>query len=611
MPIELFDLAKLIGGIILFIIPGYLWSFMFFKDLTRLERIVFGFTLSISYLIICMFVLDLILNIPITFTKTWLLFLIYSLSIIIIYIISLIKIGTPKDTFKKIKLLIHQKKLFNNPKTLKYLLLIGILFFAAYMGLLPHLKDNYFLPFHVDEWIHWSYGKSFISTGATTFTNPYIGRGMVHSLEPGFNYVTAVLSWLSGVGFNTMFVFMPALIGILASITAFNIGNRNNRPFGLEAALCITVIPTTCRMMGPGFFVPVALGLFYLLFLLWYLQTKKNIYLSVLVPAGLWVIFIIHPPSALAGIVITFLYAFMMLFDKEYTQSILHIIYSLVPIGGAFALSARYGAPIRQVIDAFFGGKYFLDYDLPQIWVSFEQMGIIIWAFAIIGIYFAFTNGKSIIRTIGLSAVSFLIIIGLYDKLGYGLPIMYERSYMFLFLMICLLAAFGVAELRHCIKDHMPRSYGIALGDRKIESILPKSVNILPFIVFILLVATIIPAHINIPYYHMITEDDYNAFSWIEENIASYRNSTNTYKKAAVDPFKASVFSAITRLYIVSSTMHPIPGYEHHQKVTSFLSGCCKDTSFLESFAVSVVYTTGCCSNQNLTMIYPNVYILQ
>ena len=139
-------------------------------------------------------------------------------------------------------------------------------------------------------------------------------------------------------------------------------------------------------------------------------------------------------------------------------------------------------------------------------------MGLVIWAFVIIGIYFAFTNGKSIIRTIGLSVVSFFVI-GLYDKLEYGLPSMYERFFMLLFLMISLLAAFGVAELRHSLKEHLPSSYGIALGYRKIESILPKTANLLPLVVFFLLAVTIITAHIAIPYYHMIDENDYNAFS--------------------------------------------------------------------------------------------------
>jgi hypothetical protein len=93
---------------------------------------------------------------------------------------------------------------------------------------------------------------------------------------------------------------------------------------------------------------------------------------------------------------------------------------------------------------------------------------------------------------------------------------------------------------------------------------------------------TTVPAHTDIPYYQMINETDFETFQWINENIDNYRNSTHPYNRAAVDPFKASPFSAITRLYIVSSTMHPIPGYKYHQEVSAFLNNGCTDTSFLE-----------------------------
>jgi len=191
------------------------------------------------------------------------------------------------------------------------------------------------------------------------------------------------------------------------------------------------------------------------------------------------------------------------------------------------------------------------------------------------------------------------------------MPIMYERSFMFLFLMIGLLAGWGLAEIRRSSielsLDYLP----LKNGKVKVNAAIKKISSLIPFIVVFLLLVTTIPAHKEIPYYRLINEADYEAFTWIEENIDEYRTSEYLYDRAAVDPFKASAFSAITRLYIVSSIMHPIPGYRHRREVYSFLSGCCEDDGFLEKFDVSVVYTRGCCTNENLTMIYPNVYILQ
>ena len=70
MPVEFVELAKLIGGIILLIVPGYLWSFFLFKDLRSVERIVFGFVLSLGVFCCGMFVVDVLLGLPLTAFKS-------------------------------------------------------------------------------------------------------------------------------------------------------------------------------------------------------------------------------------------------------------------------------------------------------------------------------------------------------------------------------------------------------------------------------------------------------------------------------------------------------------------------------------------------------------
>ena len=161
MPVDIIDLSRLIGAIVLLLIPGYLWSFLFLKqkDITRLERVVFGFVLSISMFVLAFFTFDLILNIPITQNKTILLYTVYTAVILILFAISIIKKGMPNQTkqfFASIKTLIKQpKQTLTTNKTVQIIILLaGVLIFAAYIGFLPHLKDSYFLPFHVDEWIH-------------------------------------------------------------------------------------------------------------------------------------------------------------------------------------------------------------------------------------------------------------------------------------------------------------------------------------------------------------------------------------------------------------------------------------------------------------------------
>jgi len=589
VPVELFELLKLVIGVFIITIPGYLWSFLLFKEFKPLERLVFGFLLGLGVISCGTFVIDVLFGLPVTGTKVFILLLVYTIPSVVLYVFSIYKSGLPKLNLEYFK-------------TPKFMLLLIILVFAVFMMFLPHWSDNYYLPFHVDEWIHWEYSRAVMETGSSAFTNPYTGSGVIRSLELGFHFITASLKWITGTTFNAIVVFMPSIIAIFTSIVAFNIGERSERKFGLEAALLVTFIPTTCRMMGPSFYVAVTMGLLFIVFIIWLGQLRK-ILAALLIPFFIWCVFLIHPPTALAGIIIAFLYALLLVLEKEYKLSVLTFGLSLIPIILVFLLATRWDYELQQVIDAFFGGKtFFSEYALPKIWPSFEHLGIITWILCIIGAYYAFSRGKVIQRTITLSAIAFIALIGLYDRLGYGLPIMYERSFMYLFLMVALLAGYGLSEIRRLVKDNsgqiVPKRY----------KLVSKHIGIIvPAFVCIILVTTAVPAHLEIPYYQMVDEEDYETFTWVRDNIDGYRDENHLYDKAAVDPFYASPFSAVTGLYIVSSSMHPIWGYSLHTETEIFLNNKCVDTSFMETHKISVIY--GSCSNDDLIMIYPGVYL--
>jgi hypothetical protein len=612
LPVDILDFIRLLIGIIILIIPGYLWSIILFKKISILERIIFGFVLTISLFVLAFFCFDFIIKIPATQTKTIIIYVIY----ISIPSTLFLKTDFRKNMFLQIKkiyftskkIIFHPRNAITQDKNLQILIILAcILVFSAFMGFLPHLKEGYYLPIHVDEWIHWSYSKSFMESGYTVFTNPYEGSGTIKTLEPGFNYLIASVSWLSGVGFNTLFVFMPTIITVFASIIAFDIGNNGKNRFGLEAAFCVALIPTTCRMLGPSFFVPLATGLLLLLFLLWFLGIKKPLVYIFFIPLVIWIIFIIHPPTGLAGMIITFIYAINDLFEKKYKTGLLTFLILIFPITGGILLSSRWAESFQQIIEAFFKGEFFLDLNLPKIWVSFEQMGIIIWILAVLGMYSAFSKTKNIIRNISISAIAFIIIIGLYDKLGYGIPILYERSFMYLFLMIGLLSGWGLAELRRFMSN-------LSKNERFIKRIkTDKKIVFLckfftPFLVVIIVITTV-SVHTNIEYYNLIDEKDYETFQWVRENIGQYIEANKTSEnKVVLDPIKAASFSAVTRLPIVCSAMNPLQRYGYYDEVEAFLADGCKNSSFFEKFEATIVYNQTC-DNKNLTLVYPSVYV--
>jgi hypothetical protein len=508
-----------------------------------------------------------------------------------------------KKGIKKTLLPLIKNKIISILKNRKAWILAGIILFAGIMMLLPHIHDGYFLPFHVDEWEHWVNTRAVMSTGSTSFVHPYLGSGDIRHPEIGFHLITASILWASGSNINTVFVFMPFFIGLFLSLTAFCIGERCETKFGLYAAFTVAFIPTTCRMMGPSFYVPVGLGLLFVAFSLW-LASREKIIGSIILGITVASIFVMHPPTAFAELVIIFSYSIILLLKKKIRLSLMTMSVICIPMLLVAFLAARWSYLIDMVVEAFFEGKQFIDLELPPIWVEFEHLSFLIWGLAAVGIYLSFNKGKTIVKTISLSIFGFLIIIGLYSKFGYGLPLLYERSFLFLFLMITLLSGYAIVVLSRLLADFISKKDFIKKP--RIKKIVPK---IIPYIFLFLIFCLAFPVHFNIPYYQMISEKEYDTFVWIDNNIESYNNQTITYSRAAVDPFKASPFCAVSNLYIVSSSMSPIYGYAHHEKVSSFLSNCCQNEGFLTEFGVSVVYTTSCCNNSNFTMIHPNVYI--
>lgn len=590
MPVEAVELVKLIFGLIVLSIPGYLCSYLFSHQLTQLERACFGCLSGLVFFTITTFTLSFLA--PLSATIVWLLYAAYLLPIFIVFVY---KLAAHRAHLPKLPL--HSLR---NKTTL---FLLVILCFSFLMTLLPHLSNQYYLPFHVDEWIHYSYTNALLDQGTTSFTNPYTGSGIITTPQIGFHLLTASLHWLSGANLQTLFVFLPSFLGILLSLTAFIIGQRSPRPFGLEAAFLAALIPTTVRYLGPSFYVPSTLGLLLVVFLLWLIQ-HKTIRSIILYPLLIFAIFLIHPVMALAGIGILFLHSLLQIIEKQYKHALLTIGLTILPMLLVVLFTSRWNTIIDLFLTSAQGQQYPFDYNLPGILVSFTDLGLLTWGLLIIGVYLALLKGTSLLKTLSISTIAFLIVIGLYDKLGYGFPSIYERLFLALFLLVTLLAGFGLAEIRRYLTDLTQKERFPALNKkiRHLDLLIPTSLGLL-----ILLIA--LPAHLSTPYYQMITEDDYQTFTWIHDNIQDYRDANHTYQNAAVDPFKASPFSAVTGLYILSSSMNPVYRYDLVPQMETFLQDKCRNTTFLDKYKLSVIY--GDADNENLTKIYDRVYLYQ
>jgi len=111
-----------------------------------------------------------------------------------------------------------------------------------------------------------------------------------------------------------------------------------------------------------------------------------------------------------------------------------------------------------------------------------------------------------------------------------------------------------------------------------------------------------IPARLNITYYYMIDEQDYQAFVWIRENV------DDRYDRAILDPWKATPFTAITERYVYTR-LHSYPN-PSDEEVDKFIKAGCLDTAFLRETGASIVYTREECHNPDLIIVRENVYLL-
>jgi len=199
------------------------------------------------------------------------------------------------------------------------------------MTFYPHIKNGYYLPFHGDEWVHWAFTRAFMENGTIKFVNPFTGKGEILNPEIGFHIFLSSFKWLSMSRLKSIFVFMPSIIAVFTAITAFCIGERAKKKFGLEAAFMIAFIPTTVRILGPSFLVPVSLGLFLILFTLWLLQNEGKAKYPILLFLLLFAIFM-HLPSAAAIVIVAFSYAITTSIEKNYREGIAIAIISVASI---------------------------------------------------------------------------------------------------------------------------------------------------------------------------------------------------------------------------------------------------------------------------------------
>jgi len=462
---------------------------------------------------------------------------------------------------------------------------------AFYIAFIPH--QSYPYPVHIDEWVHLALSKAMLQSGSTTFVEPFFGgatRGLSSNLEAGFHLFWGVFHQISGISWMTIFRYFPGIISIITVLSVYVLGQRQG--YGWEAALFTCLITTTVGIMGPAFLVPVALGLLFISLALFVAFNFRSGWSYLVLFVFTSFLLSIHAPSAIGVVIVLVPYILLNLkgnFKHSLGITLAVIIPFLAPFPWIFSMllptakSLLIPQPLPEYID------------FPRIIKTYGYLPVLL---CLLGTFLLAMRGGKKDYSLILGLLALLVMVVTFFTFHYGLHIMYTRGLMYMMLMVSIIAGAGLAGVKNL---SLPAELTARL---RVPPIITQNVG--KFLCLVLIGVTLavgIPDRQDTVYYQMIDDKDYEAFVWIEENV------DKDYKKAILDPWKATAFSAITGRNVYARIhAFPLPIDEEAYK---FLDGGCSDTAFLRAKGISIIYTRGKCQNPDLTEVRENIYLLK
>lgn len=479
---------------------------------------------------------------------------------------------------------INREQQFNRITILKILL---ILILALYIIFIP--KHGYSYPVHGDEWIHLTHSQAVIESESITFTEPFEGKhtfSPTTNLEFGFHLFLACFQLVTNISWLSIFRYLPSIIFLIALLCVYLLTEK--RGYGWEAVFFTCLIPTTIGILGPAFLVPVALGLVFLPLIL-YITFNYQRWPSYLISSiCMSFLLIIHPPSAII-ILLILTPSILISLKGNLRHSLGTLLAVIIPLLISLAWAS---SVLTQLMSTFFELRSLTTYiTIPSIVYNYGYLSL---ALAFLGIIYLLVKGgkHGVGFVLGFTALVVMLLI--YYRLNYGVPILYERGLLYLMLMLSIMAGAGLASLRYV---NIP-SKVTSTSKKFIKRYLAIAVY---FVVVVLSLVINIPIRQQEYYYYLINDEDYRSYTWIRDNLG------DQYQKAILDPWKATAFTAITQKSIYTR-IHTAPSTTDNEAY-DFLRDGCVDTTFLKENNIAIIYNEHECDNTDLIRIKENIYL--
>ena len=428
-------------------------------------------------------------------------------------------------------------------------LLAVAIILAVFFAIYPHI--NYEYPLHRDEWDRIALSKAIIKAESTTFVDPFFNETIYKShLEIGFILWVTVLKLITGLDYFTIYRFFPAFLFALMIVSTYIYTRR------AESSLIVATIPTTVKLLGFAFLVPVALCLIFIPLALKY---YRNIYFLTIISTFL---LHAHPPTAVALFIIL-----LITFSIEREKKILYAITisSIISLPQFIPLIKAKG--IETISFSTFIPLYHI----------YNEFGIVQTVFFVLGAYLILRERKR--EAYLVYAVIVMLVLNLiYHRYGFTFLIMPERNYLYMMLLMSIIGGYFLYKT--------------------------KKYKLLYSALIILLISYSFYNNLSTPYYHIIDKREYEDFIFIKENLKG---------KAIIDPWKAIAFVAIAEkpVYISVSAGPSKKFQERAPKVYEFFKNKCRNTSFLIENNITIVYSYVPCENKDLIKIRERIYVLR
>jgi hypothetical protein len=474
---------------------------------------------------------------------------------------------------------------------IEVILLCVVIAIAFYMALWPRL--DYPFPLHVDEWMHLGHTTQLLDSGQVNYPNPFHAGQSEVGGHPETGYYLWLGNLLLSTGSDWMVLsrLMPALVLAIIAFVAYAWGRKWG--FGLEAAFFVTFIHTTVRFLGPAFLVPVTLGLvFFPLCLILLNKLEQDWRPLPLIMLSLASLFLTHGTTAVAvGFVLVVYLLFYLTLSKSPRRQLLPALSCLllIPVSALIIYLWNQQFVMRE-IENIINVEHI---PLPPIPIPLPQLGYIMVALAVVGFGFLIAKGGWRNYALIVPTVILLFFVQFYRQwFEVGPDILYERGWLYVMLLMALIAGYGLSQLRQLGLEFFKRwQWGKPL------------VYLLLAVVVVFSVVQRMDGFAKEKYYRAIDVPTYYDFIWIREELPQ---SSITL----MNPSVAWSFVPITGKYVYVAHAAPF-GMEETVEILVFLAAGAPDTSWLKERNIDLVYSPYPLRNPDLVEVRDRVYIVR